>query len=124
MHTPPISYTNPPPISMTTLISKLLPLFITSDKGVSTSSRHLIITRRASIIILISIITIGAIVTLILRSRWRWRGSHSETTHNSLLSRDTTNTGVHLTQLIAESVKASIHLHKLCHDGLNCNSTR
>ena len=28
-----ISYTNPPPISMTTLISKLLPLFVTSDKG-------------------------------------------------------------------------------------------
>ena len=26
--------------------------------------------------------------------------------------------GVHLTQLITESVKASIHAHKLCHDGL------
>ena len=25
---------------------------------------------------------------------------------------------VHLTQLITESVKASIHVHKLCHDGL------
>ena len=34
-----------------------------------------------------------------------------------------TNTGVHLTQLIAESVKASIHAHKLCHDGLKCHST-
>ena len=33
INTPPISYTNPPPISMTTLISKLLPLFVTSDKG-------------------------------------------------------------------------------------------
>ena len=28
-----ISYTNPPPMSMTTLISKLFPLFVTSDKG-------------------------------------------------------------------------------------------
>ena len=28
-----ISYTNPPPMSMTTLISKLLPLFVTNDKG-------------------------------------------------------------------------------------------
>ena len=27
------SYTNPPPMSITTLISKLLSLFITSDKG-------------------------------------------------------------------------------------------
>ena len=28
-----ISYANPPPMCMTTLISKLLPLFVTSDKG-------------------------------------------------------------------------------------------
>ena len=26
-------YTNPPPMSMTTLISKLSPIFVTSDKG-------------------------------------------------------------------------------------------
>ena len=65
MHIPSISYTNPPPMSMTTLISKLLPLFVTSDKGVNTSSRHLIITRQANIIFLISIITAGAIITLI-----------------------------------------------------------
>ena len=31
--------------------------------------------------------------------------------------------GVHLTQLITESVKASIHTHKLCHDGLESQST-
>ena len=36
---------------------------------------------------------------------------------------DTIDTGVHLTQLIAESVKASIRVHKLCHDGLKCHST-
>ena len=71
----------------------------------------------------IIIITVEAIITLILRSRRRWRVSHSETTHDSLSSRDTTNMGVHLTQLTAESVKASIHAHKLCHDGLKCYST-
>ena len=40
IYTPPISYSNPPPMSITTLISKLLSLFVTSDKRVSTSSRH------------------------------------------------------------------------------------
>ena len=43
INTPPISYTNPSSMSMTTLISKLLSLFVTSDKVVSTSSKHLII---------------------------------------------------------------------------------
>ena len=33
INTPPISYTNPPSMSMTTLISKLLPHFVTGDKG-------------------------------------------------------------------------------------------
>ena len=86
----------------------------------SISSRYLIITRRA---ILISIITTGAIVTLILRCLERRRGSHNETTDDSLSLRDTTNTSVCLTQLIAKSVKVSIHTHKLCHDGLKCHST-
>ena len=122
-NTPPISYTNPPPMSITTLISKLLPLFVMSDKGQVNPSRHLITTRRAIIIILISIITTKAIVTLILKGWWRWRGSDSETTHDSLSSFDMTNMGVHLTQLIAKSVKASIHMHKLCHDGLKSHST-
>ena len=69
-NTPPkkISYTNPPPISMTTLISKLLSLFVTSDKGVSTSSRYLIITGRASTIILITIIIRVTIVVLVVRN--------------------------------------------------------
>ena len=107
-------------MSMTTLISKLLPLFVTSDKGASTSSRHLIITRRA-IIIILSIINIAGAITLILRCLGR--GSHHVTTHHSLSSCDTTNTGVHLTQLITKSVKASNNAHKLCHDGLKCHST-
>ena len=69
-NTPPkkISNTNPPPMSMTTLISKLLPLFVTSDKGVSTSSRHLIITGRASTIVLITTIIKVTIVVLILKN--------------------------------------------------------
>ena len=33
INTTPISLTNPPPMSLTSLISKLLPLFVTSDKG-------------------------------------------------------------------------------------------
>ena len=89
---------------------------------VSTSDRHLIITGRASTIVLISTIIARAIITLILGSRWRWR-SNSETTHSSLSSCDTTNMGVYLTQLIIKSVKASIHAHKLCHNGLKCHST-
>ena len=91
---------------------------------VSISNRHLIITRWASTIVLISIIIARAIITLILRSRWRWRRSKSETTHDSLLSCDTTNTGVHLTQLITKSVKVSIHAHKLCHNGFESHSNR
>ena len=82
----------------------------------SKSSRHLIITRRAIIIS-----TAGAIVTLILRCLRR--GNHCVTTHHNLSSRNTTDTGVHLTQLIVESVKASIHVHTMCHDGLKCHST-
>ena len=100
-------------MSMTTLILKLLLLFVTSDKGISTSSRHLIITRRTIIIILISNVIAKAIVTLILRGWRRWRGSNSETTYDSLSSCDTTNIGVHLTQLIVESVMASIYVRKL-----------
>ena len=99
---------------------KLLSLFVTSDKGVSTSSRHLIIIRRVIIIILSIINTIGAI-TLILRCLEK--GSHCVTIHHNLSLCNMIDTGVHLTQLIAESVKASIHAHKLCHVGLKCDST-
>ena len=111
-------------MSMTTLISRLLPLFCHEWQRASTLSRHLIIIGQASTIILINIIIAEAIITLILGRKWRWRRSNSETTHDSLSLCDTTNTGVHLTQLITESVKVSIHVHKLCHDGLKCHSTR
>ena len=120
INTPPISYTNPSSMSMTTLISKLLSLFVTSDKVVSTSSKHLIIIQWA-IIIILGIISIVGAITLILRCLSR--GSHCVTTHHNLSSCDTTDMSVHLTQLITESVKASIHAHKLYHDGLKCHST-
>ena len=102
---------------------KTTPSFCHEWQRASESSRHLIITGWAIIIILSIISTTEAIITLILRSRQRWRGSDCETTHHSLLSRNTTDTGVHLTQIISKSVKASIHAHKLCHDGLKCHST-
>ena len=86
-------------------------------KGKRLKGRHLIITRRASIII-ITIITI-----LICRSLWRRRQRSDETTKASLLSSYTTNTSVHLTQLIRESVKVSIHALKLHHDNSEGHTT-
>ena len=89
-------------------------------KGESLRGRHLIITGRASIRI-ITIITILAI--LIYQSLWKRRRRSAETTKASLSSCYTTDTGVHLTQLIRESVKASIHALKLCHDSLEGHIT-
>ena len=102
------------------------PFLSQMTKGKSLRSSHLLVTGRASTIILISIIIItGAIIiALILWSWWRWRWRHGETIHDNLLLCDTTNTGVHLTQLITESVKASIHVLKLSHDGLKSHTTR
>ena len=119
-----IFYTNPPPMSMTTLISKLLPPFVMSDKGVSISSRHLVIAGWASIIVLITIIIRVTIVILVLRSLWGRRRRLDKTTKASLLSSNTVDTGVHLTQLITECVKASIHAQKLCHDSIYSHMTR
>ena len=51
-------------------------------------------------------------------------GRHGITTHLNLASSNAANTGVHLTQLITESVEASIHALKLRHDVLECHSTR
>ena len=45
-------------------------------------------------------------------------------TKASLPSSNTTDTGVHLTQLITECVKASIHALKLCQDDLKGHTTR
>ena len=110
-------------MSMTTLISKLLSLFVTSDKGVSTSSRYLIITGRASTIILITIIVRVTIVVLIIKNLCKKRGRLDEATKASLPSSNTADTGVHLTQLITESVKVSIHVLKLHHDRIKSHTT-
>ena len=86
--------------------------------GKSLRGRHLLITERARILILLIIIN-TIIVVLICQSL----GRSSETTEASLLSCNTTDTGVHLKQLITENVKVSIHALKLCHDGLKSHIT-
>ena len=91
-------------------------------KGKSLRSRHLIITGRASILILI-LIVITVITILNCQSLWRRRRKSGKTTKVSLSSCNTTDMGVHLTQLISESVKASIHALKLCHDSLDGHTT-
>jgi len=70
------------------------------------------------------IIIVNTIIAiLICRSLWRRRGRSNETTKVSLSLSNTTDMGVHLTQLITKSVKASIHALKLHHDGLKSHTT-
>ena len=103
----------------TTFISKTTFPFCHKWQKVSKSSSRHIITGRASILIFISIITIRVtMIILVLRCLGRRRRRLYEATKASLSSSNTTDTGVHLTQLITKCVKASIHAHKLCHDGL------
>ena len=91
-------------------------------KGKSPRGYHLIITGRASILILIIIIN-TIIAILIYQSLLRRKGKSGETTKVSLSLCNTTDIGVHLTQLITESVKASIHVLKLRHDDLKSHTT-
>ena len=90
------------------------PFLSRMKKGKSSRGHHLIITGKASILILI----ITIIKILICRSLWRRRGRGSKTTKASLSSCYTTDTGFHLTHLVDERVKVSIHVLKLRHDGL------
>ena len=85
-------------------------------KGKSLRSNHLIVTRRASILILI-------LIVLVLKCLWRRRGRFYEATKASLLLCNTTDTGVHPTQLITKSVKASIHALKLRYDCFEGHTT-
>ena len=89
-------------------------------KGKSPRDRHLIITVRASIHI-ITIITVLTI--LIYPSLWRGRRRSTEAIKASLSLWYTTDMGVHLTQLIRESVKTSTHALKLRHDSLEGHIT-
>ena len=98
------------------------PFLSRMTKGKSLRGRHLLITRKASILILIIIIS-TIIAILICWSLGRRKGRSGETTEASLSSCNTTDIGVHLTQLITESVKVSIHALKLRHDGLKNHTT-
>ena len=90
-------------------------------KGKSLRGFHLFITGRANILILIIIITINSILIIRSLGRRRWRSN--EATKASLSSCDTIDMGGHLTQLVTESVKASINALKLCHDRLKSHTT-
>ena len=106
-----ISYTNPFPMSMATLIFKTTSSFCHEWQMVSISSRHPVIAGWASISIIIIIIVIEVIV-IILGCLERKRGRLHEATKVSLPSSNMVDTGVHLIQLITESIKASIHALK------------
>ena len=118
-----MSYANSPLTYKTTLIiPKILLLFVTNVKRKSLRCCHFLIIGRASILILTIIIS-TIIAVLICRSLGKRRGRSGKTTEASLLLCNTTDMGVHLTQLIIESVKESIHALKLCHDGLESHTT-
>ena len=117
-----MSYANSPLTYKTTLIIPKILLFVTNVKRKSLRCCHLLIIGRASILIPTIIIS-TIIAVLICRSLGRRRGRSGKTTEASLLLCNTTDMGVHLTQLIIESVKESIHALKLCHDGLESHTT-
>ena len=106
-------------MSITTLISKTTPPFCHEWQRVSISSRHLVITGCASIPILIIIIVIGVVLGCLERRR----GKLHETTKASLPFGNIADTSIHLTQLITESVKASIHALKLHHNRIKSHTT-
>ena len=118
-----MSYANSPPKYKTTLIiQNYSPFLSRMIKGKSLRGRQLISTGKASILILIIIVS-TIIAILICRSLRRRRWRSGETTEASLSSCNTTDTGVHLIQLSSESIKGSIHALKLCHDGLESHTT-
>ena len=103
------------------LFQNYFPFLSRMTKGKSLRGCHII---RVSILILIPIIIISTIIAfLICWSLQKRRESSCETTDASLSSCNMTDTGVHLTQLITESVKVSIHALKLPHDGLKSHIT-
>ena len=77
---------------------------------------------RVSILILILIIII-VVIEVTIRCLWRRRGRLHKAIKTNLSSCSTTDMGVHLTQLITECVKASIHAPKLRHKHLKGYTT-
>ena len=91
-------------------------------KGKSLRRRHLVITRRVSIILIII-----RIVTLISRGLWRRRGRRSKAIDACLSACNASYPSVHLTHLISEIVKMttkiSMHLLQLLHDGIKSDTS-
>ena len=89
-------------------------------KGKSLKGRHLVLTGRVSLILII-------INHIIMRGLWRRRGRRSIANHTSLFTGNATDSSVNLTHLICEIVKTttkvSLHLPKLRHDGLEGHTT-
>ena len=88
-------------------------------KGKSLKGRHLVITRRASITLLV--------INIINRGLWRRRWRRIKTSHASLPTGNVAYSGVHLTHLISEIVKTttkvSLHPLKLLHNGIKGHTT-
>ena len=111
-------------MSMTTLISKLLPFFVTSDKGhVNQVDISSLLGELASLSSSASSLSEPSPLSSSEAGR-DGEEATMKTTHDSMSSCYITNPGVHLTQIIIECVKASIHAHKLCHGGLKCHYNR
>ena len=109
---------------MTTLITKTTSPFCHEWQRVRVSSRHLVIVGWACIAIILIIKGSSIIIiSITLIRKGHKSGRHGITTHLNLTSSNAAYMGVHLTQLITESVEASIHVLKLHHDVLECHST-
>ena len=109
---------------MTTLIIKTTPPLCHEWQMVRVSSRHFVITGWASISIILIIGRINTVGPITLICKGHRSGRCGVIAHLSLASSNTANTGVHLTQLITESVEVSIHVLKLRHDVLECHFAR
>ena len=89
-------------------------------KGKALRGRHLVITGRVNIILII-------IKLIIRQSLWRRRGKRGKTSYASLSAGNAAYSIVHLTHLISEIVmtttKVSLRPLKLLHDGLEGHTT-
>ena len=100
-----MSYTNSPPKYKTTLKPKTTPPFLSQmTKGKSLRGRHLVITGRVNITLII-----------IRRGLWRRRGRRSKAANASLLVFNVSYPNVHLTHLINVIVETTtkISMHPL-----------
>ena len=116
IHTSPNKKKKKSPILTLPLSTRLIsnqnysPFLSRMTKGKSLRGRHLVITRRASIILMII-----SIITLISQGLWRRRGRRSKAVDACLSACNTSYPSVHLTHLISEIVKTTtkISMHPL-----------